>query len=225
FTIVSAIVLVLFVTFEWVLAESFAPVGHETDLILSLGFALALGISMRFIHHRVDHLIDKVLFRKRNADLAALRTFAEEAPFVTNREVLVARTVAIVTAHTSASGASLVMDGGPESDDPAMIALRARRTPVDPQELASAFDGVLALPMFAGATFFGALACGAKIDGDAFAPDEIAALQAVARGAGEALLLLHAGSDQRAVLERIAAGQERILGELRELGARPPEAT
>ncbi|MDQ2991346.1 MAG: hypothetical protein M3R30_00815, partial [Candidatus Eremiobacteraeota bacterium] len=42
FTIVSAIVLVLFVTFEWVLAESFAPVGHETDLILSLGFALAL---------------------------------------------------------------------------------------------------------------------------------------------------------------------------------------
>ncbi len=223
FTIVSAIVLVLFVTFEWVLAEWFAPVGHEADLILSLGFALALGISMRFIHHRVDHLIDKVLFRKRNADIAALQSFAEEAPFVTNREVLIARTAAIVTAHTDATAASLVLDGGTESDDPAMVALRARRVPVDPKELGSAFDGVLALPMFAGATFFGALVCGAKTHGEAYAPDEIVALQAVARGDGEALLLLRAGNDQGAVLERIAAGQERIITDLRELLARPPE--
>ncbi len=225
FAIVSAIVLVLFVAFEWVLAEWFAPVGHETDLILSLGFALVLGISMRFIHHRVDHLIDKVLFRKRNADIAALQTFAQEAPFVTNREVLIARTAAIVTAHTNATVASLVLDGGALSDDPAMVALRARRVPVDPQELGSAFDGVLALPMFAGATFFGALVCGAKMHGEAYAPDEIVALQAVARGDGEALLLLHAGNDQRAMLERIATGQEHIITELRELLARPPEAT
>ena len=215
FTIVSAIVLVLFVAFEWFLAEWVKPIGHDADLVLSLGFALVLGISTRLIHHRVDYVIDKVIFRKRNADLAALRSFAQEAPFITNREVLIARTVATVRAHTDASSAAVVPDGGPEENDPAMVALRARRVPVDPSALKSALDGDLALPMSAGATFLGALVCGAKTEGDGYAPDEIAALAAIAGGVAEALLILRGGGEYVALLERIAAGQERILDALR----------
>ena len=215
FTVVSAIVLVLFVTFEWFLAEWVKPIGHDADLVLSLGFALVLGISTRLIHHRVDHAIDTIIFRKRNADLAALRAFATEAPFVTDAQVLIARTVAIIRAHSQASSAAVVLDGGPEADDPAMVALRARRQPVDPAALGSVFDGDLALPMFAGATFLGALVCGAKTEGGAYAPDEIAALAAIAGGVAEALLILRGRGEYVALLERIAAGQERILDALR----------
>jgi hypothetical protein len=214
FTVVSAIVLVLFVTFEWFLAEWVKPIGHDADLVLSLGFALVLGISTRLIHHRVDHVIDKVIFRKRNADLAALRSFAQEAPFITNREVLVARTIATVRAHLDATGAAVVSDCGAEENDPAMVALRARRVPVEPHALGSSLDGELALPLFAGATFLGALVCGAKTEGGGYAPDEIAALTAIAGGVAEALLILRGSGERIALLERIAAGQERILDAL-----------
>jgi len=215
FAVVSAIVLVLFVAFEWFLAEWVKPIGHDADLVLSLGFALVLGISTRLIHHRVDHAIDKIIFRKRNADLAALRAFAAEAPFITDRQVLIARTVAAIRAHADASSAAVVPDGGPEANDPAMVALRARRVPVDPGPLGSALGGELALPMSAGATFLGALVCGPKTEGGAYAPDEIAALTAIAGGLAEALLILRGSGEYVALLERIAAAQERILDALR----------
>jgi len=219
FTVVTAIVLVLFVAFEWFIAEWVKPIGHDADLVLSLGFALVLGVSTRLIHYRVDHFIDKIIFRKRNADLAALRSFAQEAPFITNREVLAARTVAMVRAHADAASAAVVADDGPEENDPAMVALRARRVPVElgalESGLESRIEGELALPMFAGATFLGALVCGAKIEGGGYAPDEIAALAAIAGGVAEALLILRGGGERDALLLRIAADQQRILDALR----------
>jgi len=218
FTVVTAIVLVLFVAFEWFIAEWVKPIGHDADLVLSLGFALVLGVSTRLIHYRVDHFIDKIIFRKRNADLAALRSFAQEAPFITNREVLAARTVAMVRAHADAASAAVVADDGPEENDPAMVALRARRVPVElgalESGLESRIEGELALPMFAGATFLGALVCGAKIEGGGYAPDEIAALAAIAGGVAEALLILRGGGERDALLLRIAADQQRILDAL-----------
>ncbi len=60
---VSLIVLVLFVGFEAVLAEFFKPFGHEADIYLSLGFALVLGLLLRWIHHLVNHIIEKIMGR------------------------------------------------------------------------------------------------------------------------------------------------------------------
>jgi hypothetical protein len=69
--------------------------------------------------------------------------------------------------------------------------------------------------MSAGATFLGALVCGQKAEGGAYAPDEIAALTAIAGGVAEALLILRGSGQYVALLERIAAAQERILEALR----------
>ena len=96
-----------------------------------------------------------------------------------------------------------------------MVALRARRVPVDPRAVDSDLAGDLALPLFAGATFLGALVCGPKTEGSDYAPDEIAALAAIAGGVAEALLILRGGGEYVSLLERIAAGQERILDALR----------
>ena len=43
---------------------------------LFAGLALALGLSMRFLHHRVDSFVDSVFFRKRHDNERALRRFA-----------------------------------------------------------------------------------------------------------------------------------------------------
>jgi len=207
FTVLSAIVLVLFVAFEWVLAETVKPFGHDADILLTLGFALALGISMRYIHHKVDHVLDHVLFRKRNADLAALRSFAQEAPFIASSDVLFARAASVVSAHASGAPARVVRDEGADRDDPAMVALRARRTPQELPVAGSVIEGVYAFPIFAGPALRGALVVGAKPDGGIFAPDEIDAIAAVAAGAGQSLLA------QRD--DDVAALLGRILAELR----------
>jgi hypothetical protein len=77
--------------------------------------------------------VDHVLFHKRHEAEAALRRFAHEARFITDRFTLLERVLSTVRASTGAHASSLMLDAGRESideNDPALLALRAWPNPI-----------------------------------------------------------------------------------------------
>ena len=202
FGIVSLIIVAAFVLLEWLLGMTVAGASHAPGLIANAVLALALGVSMNFIHRRVDSFVDAVFFRKRYDDERALREFSQEAAFVTERDVLLDQAVDKVRAHTDARNAALfVHDNGsykaarqfgdvPDEvgeNDPAILALKARHKPFDPHPYATAMRGDLAVPMVARGHLVGVLLFGERASGEAYAPDEIEALSEFAHGVGSAL--------------------------------------
>src|SRR5579864_1521279 len=126
FTIVSLIVIGSFVVLEWALNEWIRNVNHITSTILNIALALCLGLSIRAIHSRVDHVVDRLLFRKRHEDESALRRFAHEAAYISNMNVLLERTIDVVQERAQAAHARIVLTGDSEvdPDDEALVAMR-----------------------------------------------------------------------------------------------------
>ena len=113
FAILSAIVIGAFILVESFASEWLVGTGHTASTLIGMGLALVLGLSLRFIHKYVDRFVDHVLFRKRHEDEAALRRFAHESSFITDRAALLERAVREVREHANAAEATiLVRDGG-----------------------------------------------------------------------------------------------------------------
>jgi GAF domain-containing protein len=203
YTGVSVIVVGVFVIVETLLAKYVENTSHVTSIAVQLAVALALGFSIRYVHARVDRFVDTVLFRDRHLAEAALRTFAQEASYITDRDVLLARCVKTVERFGRARGAGVwVADDSsiyraethtfaiaPDVDenDPAVVSMRARRLCVHVRESDSALPGVLAFPMIVRGELLGMLVCGAKFDDETYAPDEEASLVSLASSVGHAL--------------------------------------
>ncbi len=230
FTMVSAIVIGAFVLAEWAAGAWLASTTHTTSAFIGMAVALGLGISLRYIHRYVERFVDQVFFRKRHEDESALRRFAHEASYISDRSTLLDRTVQAVKEHTTADDAAiLVRDGaatyafardrhGAEvsENDPGIIALRAWNKPIDLHAFPnSQLRGEFAFPMISRGDLLGALVCGPKRDGEAYAPDESDALLALARGVGTALDTL--SSQNNGILESIRETQALMLQELRNL--------
>lgn len=201
YTGVSFVVVGLFITFEWLLGH-LVDRGSSTSVTLQLGGALVLGLSVRYIHNRVDRYVDDVFFRERHAAEAAVRRFAREAPLITTPGELVRKTVEIaqsrmrlsacafyarqgdsyVAMHSTFAGATAV-----DENDYAILEMRTWHTAVDPHDRNSALAGELAFPMMVRGELTGFLLCGEKETREAFAPDERDALGVLARDAGIAL--------------------------------------
>jgi hypothetical protein len=182
---------------------------------------------MRFIHRQVDRFVDRVFFRKRNEDEAALRRFAREASYITDRTTLFRRAICEVREHANATTVSLLVSDGnggyvsaAESDDGmsisendrALVALRTWHKRVDLETLETVVVGEYAYPMISRGQLVGALVCGPKTDGDSYAPDESNALSELAHGVGTALHLLEdrRHDDSHLVLERLDRLDRRI---------------
>jgi GAF domain len=202
FAIISVIVVGVFVLFEWAAGRWLEGVTHTTSAIVGMIVALALGLSMAFIQKYVERLVDVVFFRKRHDDEAALRRFAHEASYVSDRSTLLERAVRTVIEHTGAEDAAILVRRDPDSyawatgdqraevseDDPVIVALRTWRKPIDLHEVHdSQLRGEFALPMTSRGDLVGALICGPKRDGESYAPDELEALSVLAHGVGLAL--------------------------------------
>lgn len=202
FTLVSAIVIAVFVVVEWAANAWLISTTHTTNTIISMVVALGLGISLGYIHKHVDRFVDRVIFRKRYEDEAALRAFAHEASYITDRSTLLERAVRTVKEHTSADAAAVLVRDGPakyasasdrertevSENDPGILALRAWHKPLDLHALPdSGLRGELAFPMISRGELVGALICGPKRNGEAYGPDESNALLTLAHGVGTAL--------------------------------------
>jgi hypothetical protein len=199
--IVSLIVVGAFVLLEWALGLTLAGVTGTTGLIANAGLALALGVSLRFIHKRVDDFVDTTLFRKRYDDDRALRDFSKEAAFITQREALLDQALAKLRTHTNARAAAIFVgeNGGYhavrtfgeaaqtfDENDPAALAMKAWHKPLDLHRYATALRGDLALPMVSRGQLLGVLVCGERDSGEAYTPNEIEALASFAHGVGTA---------------------------------------
>jgi hypothetical protein len=238
FAMVSAIVVLTFFAVEWAAGTWFAGMTHTTSAIVGLVVALGLGLSLRFIHGNVDRLVDRVFFRKRHEDVEALRRFAHEAAYITDRATLLDRTALEVRDRTDAQYVSILLlndmrrsyvsvaANGERADvgenDPGIVALRSWHKPVEIHTLTnSALRGEYAFPMVARGTLVGVLISGPKRDSEAYASDEYEALRLLAQGVGAALYALEREAAdplvalREAIVSAIAASHEALLSELR----------
>ncbi|HEY6326691.1 MAG TPA: hypothetical protein VIW73_09310 [Candidatus Cybelea sp.] len=214
FAMVSVIVVGAFVLVEWAATAWLAGSTHTTGAVIAMSVALALGLSLRYIHKYVDRFVDRVFFRKRYEDEAALRRFAHESSYITDRAVLLERAVCVVEEHTNAENAVILVRDGSQSyrpaskdsgstfseNDTAIVELRAWSRPIDLHGIRdTGLVGDVAFPMISRGALVGALVCGAKRSGETYAPDESNALLALASSVGIALDTLTARNGDGAV--------------------------
>jgi GAF domain-containing protein len=226
---VSGVIVISFVLLEWLLGHVLENVGHVTGLVANAALALALGLSLQFVHTRVDAVVDFAFFHKRHESERALRDFAKEAAFVTKRDALLDQTLAIVQAHTDARAGSVLLDGDGTyravrgfgetqvdagENDAAILAMKTWHKPVDPHGYETTLSGDLALPMLARGRLLGVLLCGERRSGEAYTPDEVDALTELAYGVGSALEAIdygHGGREQeKVILAELRALRETI---------------
>lgn len=185
FTGVSVVLLGAFVLIEWLLTDWLSTAGHATNVLISGGVALALGLSIRFVHGRVDRIVDRVFFRKRHEDEEAIRAFAREASYITDPEILLRRATQTLERHTNATSVDLVLQY--DENDPAVVRLRANPHPLDLHGTETALRGDIAFPMTARGRLLGIVVLGARRSGETYAPDETSAISQLALSTGAAL--------------------------------------
>lgn len=199
---VSLIVVGVFILFEWLLSHVVES-NSRASVLLQLGGALALGLSVRFVHARVDTYVDDLFFRERHLAEEAIRRFAQEAALITDAGVLVRRTIDVAQRNVRLTGAAFYARKNDryvplystiaqatelDENDEAVLAMRAWHNHVHAQGLAdSRLCGEDAFPMMVRGQLAGFLVCGAKLSHETLAPDERDALRVLARDAGIAL--------------------------------------
>ena len=211
FSGVSLVIVGAFMLVEWIMSRWLEGASHAASLAVNAAVAIALGMSIRFVHTRVEHLLDAIFFRRRHEDEHALRTFAHEASFFTDPQVLMQRTVALLEKHADASFVDFVTNAG---DDPAIVTLRATHKPVDLTAIESTvIAGEWAYPMVTRGRMHGVLVLGPKRCPESYAPDESDAIMQVAHGVAGAL---EAGAHNDGALERIRDLLEKLPDRLAE---------
>lgn len=244
---ISLAIVACFALLEWLLGTVLAGVSHATGLIANAGLALVLGLSLNPIHKRVDVLVDTLLFKKRHDDERALLNFSKEAGYVTQANALLDRAMDVVMRHTDAQGAAFLIGVDGEyaaarsfggvgtrvgQNDAAILALKTWHKPLDPHLYGGALGGALAIPMLVRGRLTGLLVLGERIGGEAYAPDEIEALEQLAHGVGSALDVIEARQESsrdavltgiQAILQRLDFMVERIVPNDTNAGRRSAE--
>ena len=215
YAVVSAVVVAAFLVAEWLLSLAFTQYDRTANLIAELCVALVLGFSIRFIHARVDRVVDDLFFRARHLAEAAIRRFAHEADLVTDANDLLDKTVDVASRHGDASAVAVYLrreDGTYEparstfddaraigENDWALLEMRAWHQPVELPGMHSDLPGDSAFPMRVRGQLAGALVCAAKRSGESYAPDERDALRVLAHAVGVALDILEVEALRREV--------------------------
>ncbi|HTU69110.1 MAG TPA: hypothetical protein VMF11_02225 [Candidatus Baltobacteraceae bacterium] len=211
FSGVSIVVVGAFVLVEWALGSWLQETSHTTSLAVGAVVALLLGFSIRFVHDRVEHLLDRAFFRKRHEDEEAIRRFAREAAYVTDPAIVIERTVGVLERHAGASFVALALTNGNGKygavgeNDPAIVSLRTWHRKLDLHGVDTQLRGEFAYPMVSRGRLIGALVLGPKRSQESYAPDESDAIEDLAHHVGGAL----------DVLGHVAGGDEPVLAELK----------
>jgi len=227
FSGVSIVVVGAFMLVEWSIGSWLQQTNHTTSVIVGAAVALLLGFSIRFVHDRVELVLDRVFFRKRHEDEEAIRHFAREAAFVTDPTVLVERTVEVLERHADASFARLALTNGDgkyadvSENDPAIVSLRTWHRKLDLHGVDTKFEGEFAYPMIARGRLVGALLLGPKRSQESYAPDESDAIEDLAHHVGGVLdVLSHSIGNDEPVLAELKAMHRAIAEGFASLRAR-----
>lgn len=227
FSAVSIVLVGAFVLVEWPLTDWLRNASHTANILVSAGIALALGLSTRYVHARADHVVDNIFFRKRHEGELAIRQFAQEAPYITDKEILLERAITLLERHADATFAHIAADDGRgrygqvSENDPAIVRLRATHQTLDLHTVDSHISGEFAYPMVARGRLVGVLAIGPRRSGETYAPDESAAIARLAHSVGAALDVLSARADDSSDIrqsldllqETVVSLRDAIVGE------------
>jgi hypothetical protein len=241
FGLISGIVVLAFGLLEWFLGKYLVELGHVGSSFIEAMLALALALSLRQIHSRVDHFVDSVFFRQRHLAERALRRLAHEVAFIDNAAVLGARTVEAVDHYARATGCAIYLTAGErdfalristlaaapariDANDPAIVAMRAFHEAVDLDDQGvarSQLAGAIGFPMVVRGELVGVLDCGPKRELEPYDPDERDTLHVLVRAVGHTYDAIRTDA-LRSAVDRALAG-DGTLDELRavraELGA------
>jgi hypothetical protein len=143
-----------------------------------------------------------MLFRKRHEAERAINDLAREAPYITDKHVLLQRTIELLETLVDATFASVLLGGetgcyGDTSEnDPAVVRLRATHYVLDLRTVSTSISGDFAYPMVARGRLVRILVVGPRRSGESPAPDESAAIARMAHSIGAALDVLDAGGNE-----------------------------
>lgn len=216
FSGVSIVLVGTFVLVEWLLSDWMQTNSHTTNIAISGALALALGLSIHFVHAKVEHFVDNFMFRKRREDVEAIRKMAREAPYITDRTTLLTRSEDVIAQHADAESVAILLDdshghyGLIDENDPALVALRAEHVAVDLHAVKTALQGEWAYPLVARGVLIGALVVGPKCSLEAYAPDESSAIMQLAQSVGTAIDVLTLKAGENGVAEALQAMSAEI---------------
>jgi hypothetical protein len=221
YTILTTVTVAFFVLVETFFSN--VAVGRGIGLVVEILLALAIGLSFRAFHERIQHWINRTLFRRKHETASALRRFADEAPFIQSPIALVARACDEIRKGMRTDDVRFYQASGDEyrrvsekpdgqlgelidPDDPVLVKLRSAPAEIDLAEVETALgSGGYAFPLTVRGKTFGALVCGQRADGEDYAPDERDLLRHVAREVATELFILRS-RDQAELLQAIASG-------------------
>lgn len=156
--------------------------------IVELGLTLFLGAMLTTLHRRIEHFLNRIIFRSQMAALAGLRRFAQETDLIADPQRLLSQTQdalrsrleADYVALYTADGASYALSTPRESalptilpaDDFAVLRVRRWSEPFECDEPAHPLRGALFVPMIARMRLVGFIVCGPKRDRTHYLPEE-----------------------------------------------------
>ncbi|MDR7100631.1 hypothetical protein J2X04_003012 [Lysobacter niabensis] len=229
---VVALVVGMFAIIEHAVATK--AMGEEAGLVLHLVVPLVLGVMLHQVRARIEHVVERLFFRRQFAAEQALRRLAHESAYMEQAERLVERTLGDIITHLRPARVAIYrrvddgyvrsgQQGGPDwplhvaADDPVFVALRSAPDEQDLTERASALGSSgMAFPMSMAGRLQGALVCGERTEH--YTPDERRVLMRVAHDVGAALYSLKARENER-LLDGLAQGTLSVQ-ELRQQGTR-----
>jgi len=222
FTILTTLIVGIFIALEEIL-KGFAA-SYRVGVVVELAAALAIGFSFNAMHKQLELTIERMIFRAKHEAANALRRLGEEAPFMESADTLLARAATDICVATGSAGTAIYerieehykctaacgtvnMPNEMPVDDLAFVRLRKLRTPIDLSEVTSLLgnDG-LAFPFTIRGVLTGALVCRGRPSGEAYAPDEVALLAAVAHEVGAEVNAIRARR-QSELLDALLAGE------------------
>ena len=193
-----------------------AALGSGASLLLQVAVPLSLGIVLDKLRAFMDKVVERVFFRGKFLQEQALKRFAKRCGHIEGLQHLLDAAVIELRKHTRSPGVALyeISERGYncarqagtltypallDSDDPAVVAMRADRKALELAELGSALgEDSCIFPITVLGRLSGLLVC-ANRPGERYAGDEKKLLSQVARDLGAAWRIIRARDNEALV--------------------------
>jgi hypothetical protein len=219
YTIVSATIFGFFAAVEWLTGRLIEQSGAA---IAFVGLAaVGVAFSLDALYKRVEHFVERTLFRKRHQAEERLRDVAAGLPAAESAAAVESALLAEPVRAYALNGAKLFLrdgdgeyrNGSATVDSAIPLQLQGRQRSL---RLARG-EAVLAVPILVRARLYGIVLYGPHRNGEDIDPDEASSLEAIAAAAGIAYDHLEAAHCERAAARwrKVAERQARELAALR----------
>lgn len=231
----SALLVFAFIAIEFFVSKVTSGIGSTGGVIVELGLAAAVGVSLRPIHQRVDDGIDQVFFGARHRAANELLAFADECPEYRSHAALFDAALKTLRLYARPLSCALyIADGRGDlthaagdasasdvlsADHPAVVRLRTSRRILERSAFPLLDQAEIAVPMLRPRELAGAILLTLPANAEPYSPEERNALFVLAQKLGAAADATHLTAELAELRLRLAAFQH---GAVRDLEAGPP---